>query len=493
MKLSVVRKSVAVGCSSLLLLLTVACSPSDEDSDGLSTNVDTQERRAYALLEALAGPDNEAAERAYDQVSETGDRRYVSVLLELLRADQIGIVPRPGTPYIDALHRLTKKRFGSDWLRWVEWYGQTDLTPPMHFDRWKGSLFARLDPRFEDFIHAGVPSRIRLEEIQWGGVQVDGIPALDDPRVLDGQGADYLTDEEPVFGMVVGGEARAYPLRILDWHEMVNDELGGVRFSLAYCTLCGSVVAYSGESPEGDTFTFGSSGLLHQSNKLMYDRQTNSLWAQFIGEPVLGELVNQNITLDRLPVVLSRWGDWIAQHPSTTVLDVRTGFNRPYELGAAYGDYFFGGETLFPVSRRSDRLETKARVFGLNLEGRQRAYPVTLLTEERVVNDELGGTKVVIVADRGVAKVAATERPRDQGDIFYEAGGEVRAFKAGDHLFSPTDRPGRLVDESGHRWRVREKALVGPDGVRLRRLLSQDAFWFAWHSFFPRTSIYGKG
>lgn len=473
----------------VVALVAAGCSGAEPSPTTEPGPVDAQGRRAYSLLTKMASGRTEEAIVAFEAVREEEDPRYVAALIELLRADQIGIVPRVDAPYLEALEELSGESFGNDWLAWVEWYSNTDLEPPPQFDRWKSDLLARLDPRFRDFIHAGVPSEIRLEEIQWGGVQVDGIPALDDPKVTAPAEASYLTGEEPVFGVVVEGQARAYPLRILDWHEMVNDSVGDVRFSLAYCTLCGSAVAYVGEL-DGEPLTFGSSGLLHNSNKLMYDRVTHSLWAQFTGRPVVGELVGAEIDLQRIPVVLSRWSDWQQQHPSTTVLDVNTGFDRPYELGAAYGDYFFGGETIFPVGDRSDGLETKTRIFGLDLNGRQRAYPVALLAERGVVNDKLGGLRLVIVADRGTARVAATERPEDKGDIFYEAGGEVRAFEAGRYRFASGGKPGRLTDQDGAVWKVTEDALEGPEGHRLERLLSQDAFWFAWFSYFRNTSVF---
>ena len=130
-----------------------------------------------------------------------------------------------------------------------------------------------------------------MEEIAWGGVLVDGIPALDNPRMTTASAASYLNPDDPVFGVEINGDARAYPLRIANWHEMVNDVVGGVPVSLAYCTLCGSGILFDGRvAGRAEPFTFGSSGLLYRSNKLMYDRQTDSLWEQLAGHPVTGSL-----------------------------------------------------------------------------------------------------------------------------------------------------------------------------------------------------------
>ena len=130
--------------------------------------------------------------------------------------------------------------------------------------------------------------RIRLEEVVWGGVQFDGIPSLDNATMINADKADYLLDTDLVFGIEINGDARAYPLRIMGWHEMANDVIGGVPVALAYCTLCGSGILYE-TLLEGsdDPLVFGSSGLLYRSNKLMFDRTTNSLWNQFSGEPVV--------------------------------------------------------------------------------------------------------------------------------------------------------------------------------------------------------------
>ena len=131
---------------------------------------------------------------------------------------------------------------------------------------------------------------------------------------------------QSIYGISLNGDDRAYPLRIMDWHEMANDIVGGVPVSLAYCTLCGAGIAFDGRVPAGDssestTYTFGSSGFLYRSNKLMYDRQSRTLWNQFTGQPVLGPLADEDISLELLPVVLTTWKDWVDQHPDTQVLD----------------------------------------------------------------------------------------------------------------------------------------------------------------------------
>jgi hypothetical protein len=447
---------------------------------------DTATRLMYQLsLTAGAGYQD-----ALDTVLAANDTRFVSVLIELLRANQIGLLG--STIYqqqIEALETLSGQSFGNNWAEWVEWYGASDLEPPPGFTGWKGQILGKIDPGFTEFLQDEFPSTIRTEEILWGGVVVDGIPALDNAPMIPAVDADYLDPEEPVFGISINGDHRAYPLRILDWHEMANDVVGGVPVSLAYCTLCGAGVAYDGRASDGETYTFGSSGFLFRSNKLMYDRQTRTLWNQLTGEPVLGELVGTGLKLDLLPVVVTTWEDWRTQHPDTVVLDLETGFQRPYVPGAAYGDYFAFDDTMFPVWQRSDLLGAKARIYALQIDGIPKAYPVDTLVEEEVVNDSIGDTPIVLVASRGDITVDGADQR--SGKVTYNAGGEVRAYNRGRETYNPGSDADTLLDSNGRTWQITEEALVGPDGETAPRINGHLAYWFGWFSFFPKTLLYG--
>ena len=147
------------------------------------------------------------------------------------------------------------------------------------------------------------------------------------PKLIDAKDADYLTGDEQVFGVSIDGDSRAYPLRIMDWHEMFNDVIGGVPVALAYCTLCGSGILYDTRVEGREApFVFGSSGFLYRSNKLMYDQETNSLWNQFVGRPVVGPLTGSGIELKILPVAITSWRKWQERHPETKVLSLDTGY-----------------------------------------------------------------------------------------------------------------------------------------------------------------------
>lgn len=459
----------------------------------------------YEEIDSRTGPisDEEATELMYflvernslifdaalARVLEQGDMRFASVLLETMRASQVGLLPFRAEISALALQQLTGEPHGNNWGAWVSWYGGTDLTPPPGFTTWKGELLGGIDPGFALFLQSEFESTVRAEEIQWGGVRVDGIPALDQSPMIPAAEADYLAPTDAVFGLSINGDNRAYPLRIVDWHEMANDVVGGVPVSLAYCTLCGAAVAYDGRGSDGVTYDFGSSGFLFRSNKLMYDRQTRTLWNQLTGEPVLGRLVGTDVKLDLLPVVLTTWDDWLETHPDTQVLSIDTGWNRPYDTGAAYGDYFQSSEVMFPVWQRSDLLETKDQVYALTIEGQPKAYPIKILTEERVSNDTHADQPVVLVSAWDVVQLEGINRRA--GLVNYSPGAEVRAYDRGDFEFSSGETEDEIVDQDGMAWTVTEEALVAENGETLERLPGHLAFWFGWFAFFPNTEVYG--
>jgi hypothetical protein len=441
-----------------------------------------------ALYAALTDGDTTAEEQAVAKIEAARDVRFVPVLLELLRAGQMGIGGRAGyNQRLIALERLTGKSLGGDWFGWAEWYASTDLAPPPGFASWKGALFARVDPHFGELIRDELPARIRIEEIDWAGVGFEGVPALDEPPHVAPEVASWLDDAEPVVGVAAGGEARAYPLRILDWHELVNDRLGGVPIALAYCTLSGAAIAYDARGAGADAQGFVTSGLLHRSNKLMLDRATHTLWSQLSGRPVLGPLAANESRLALLPAVVTSWGAWRRRHPETSVLSLDTGHERPYLPGMPYGSYFASRQKMFPAPERRRELPTKERVFGLEQGDATRAWPLRKLADARVTNDALGKTGVVLVALEGQVRVKG--RSREAGEIEYEAGGAVRAYQRGEREFALGPDDATLRDADGTPWRIEEEALVAPDGARAPRLPGTLAYWFAWQAFHPDTEV----
>ena len=436
------------------------------------------------LYAALTDGDTAAEEQAIAKIEAARDERFVAVLLELLRAGQMGIGGRAGyNQRLIALERLTGKSLGGDWFGWAEWYEGTDYAPPPGFASWKGRLWSRIDPHFGELIKDELPARIRIEEIDWAGIRFEGVPALDEPPHVAADGAGWLEESEPVIGVAAGGAARAYPLRILDWHELVNDTLGGVPVALVYCTLSGSAIAYDARSGSGEPRRFVTSGLLHRSNKLMLDRGTQTLWSQLGGRPVLGPLAADGAALAALPSVVTSWGAWRTRHPETTVLSLDTGHERPYVPGMPYGLYFQSAQKMFPALESRHELPTKERVFGLIHGELVKAWPLRKLVDARVTNDAAG---VVLVAQEGRVRV---EGQREAGFAQYEAGGAVRAYARGEREFSLGADDATLRDASGAPWRIEEEALVGPEGARAERLPGTLVYWFAWQALHPETLV----
>jgi hypothetical protein len=440
------------------------------------------------LYEALTDGDTAAEEAALARIEGAQDRRFVPVLLELVRAGQMGIAGRAGyNQRMIALERLTGQALGGDWFSWAEWYEGSDLAPPPGFASWKGRLWTRIDPGFGALIRDELPARIRVEEIDWGGVRVEGVPALDHPAHVAADAAAWLEDAEPVVGVAIAGEARAYPLRILDWHELVNDQLGDVPLALATCTLGGSAIAYDARRDGGVPLRFSSSGLLHRSNKLMLDRETRTLWNQLTGRAVMGPLAAEERALPLLPAVVTSWKAWRARHPETTVLSLETGHERPYAPGRPYASYFASPQKMFPARERRTELPSKERVYGLRRNGAAKAWPLAELVRALVTNDALADEKVVLVAGEGRIQVGSGDAehrfPR------YDAGGAVRAYRRGAAEFARGADDRTLRDGVGGVWRIEEDALVGPAGERLARLPGTLAYWFAWQAFYPDTAL----
>ncbi|MGI9509014.1 MAG: DUF3179 domain-containing protein [Geminicoccaceae bacterium] len=387
-----------------------------------------------------------------------GEPDVVPALIQVLR-----FVPSGGV-IDEAIAKLTGEAPGKSWGEWMLWQqAHPEIEPFESFDGFKADVMAAIDPNFRAFLRPGIEHDIRLEEIAWGGVVKDGIPALTNPTHITLEEATYLTDDELVFGVAINGDSRAYPLRIMDWHEMFNDVVGGQPVSLAYCTLCGSGILYKTDV-EGreEPLVFGSSGFLYRSNKLMYDQETNSLWNQFTGRPVVGELTGSGIELEVLPVAITSWSNWLAQHPESKVLSLDTGHHRDYTPGRPYGDYFASADLMFPALVENDRLDPKDYVYAVRVDGLAKAWPLTDFEDGEIINDRIDDLRVVLIGD------AETRT--------------VRAYLRGDVVIKATDDPGMVL--AGDRaLKVTEEGLIDEDGNVMERLPGHIAYWFAWQGF----------
>jgi hypothetical protein len=465
-----------------------------------------------ALFFGATAQSETTAKRALDQIAAAWKDNYAAMILDLLRlmppapdSEWPTTFASPGLGHvigpedvrgrgrrrlISFLEKRTGQRFGEDFQRWRRWTWTLPYQPHPEYPRFKAELYARIDPRMRAFFPAGARAVIRLDEIEWGGVNVNGIPPLRLPEVVAAGAAKYLKDDHIVFGLYVNGEARAYPKRILAWHEMALDRLGGLDLTIVYCTLCGTVIPY--ESEVGSVKrTFGTSGLLYRSNKLMFDEETMSLWSTLEGRPVVGKLAGANLRLRAHPVVTTTWGEWRREHPDTTVLSLQTGHRRDYSEGAAYRNYFADDQLMFAVSRDDARLKNKAEVLTLLLEaagaraGAVQAVAVSaaLLRKSRVLRVDAAGRELWIVTSAGGAN-RVYEMPQ-------AAAAAAAAVPARHPRFRGILSSGEVEDWQGRPWRVTEEALVAAHepALRLPRVPAQRAFWFGWQAQFPNTIL----
>ena len=419
-----------------------------------------------AFLTLVAGEDADIVE-AMDRIESSWQPSYLSMALDVMR-----LIRNPAISA--ALLRLIEMKTGEEhgydigaWQR-AMWNAPEALHP--RYAAFKGALHGFLDPRFAAYFDEVGAPLIRLDEIVWGGVRQDGIPPLRNPAMLAADDIGYLDDDHIVFGISVNGDARAYPKRILAWHEMFVDTVGGVPVAGVYCTLCGTVILYHTEH-DGVNHALGTSGFLYRSNKLMYDQATQSLWSTMRGIPVVGPLVGKGIVLDRGSVVTTTWGEWRRRHPDTKVLTLDTGHSRDYSEGAAYRDYFATDDLMFQVPALDMRLMNKAEVFTVLLGAhpdRPLAISADFLAANPVHHDAIEDTALVVLTDPS---------------------GANRAYASEDVTFTGYDGDRSAEDRSGATWTMDEHTLTAADGRVLHRIPAQRAFWFGWYAAFPHTRL----
>lgn len=377
----------------------------------------------------------------------------------------------PSGLILAALCRNTGESFGTEVDSWHSWLWAQDFELHPEYAQFKADLYAMVDPRFMEYFDIERSATVRLDEICWGGVTQDSIPLLDHPAVVTGDAADWLSDEHVVFGIELNGQARCYPRRILAWHEMVRDNVGGQEINGVYCTLCGSMIVYD-TTHRGIHYELGTSGFLYRSNKLMFDDSTKSLWSTLTGQPVMGPLVGNDITLQRLPVVTSTWGEWRARHPSTEVTSLTTGYERDYGEGVAYRDYFATDKLMFSVPKNDTRLANKQPIFAMRTDqqpAEQLAIDTAYLKENPTVHQTL--------ADRNFV-------------IFTDTSGASRAYWCGEVRFPSVPDNFRAIDSEGHQWTIGESQMMSNDGENvLPRAAAHQAFWFGWVNQFPDTRL----
>ena len=392
---------------------------------------------------------------------------FSAALIELLRLSSDELLSQAIGQQLSEQYQTNDRGTYYDWLQWL-WEMEFD-EQEYYFD-FKSELYKNVDPKFDRYFRTHKDrSKIRLDEIAWGGVQQDGIPPLRFPELIPAEDATYLIDENIVFGFYVNGVAKAYPKRILAWHEFFTDNFGDTRLAGVYCTLCGTVIAYDMDH-DGVFHDLGTSGFLYRSNKLMYDKASQSLWSTIDGKPVVGPLTNSDIELKTYPVITTSWGEWKERHPDTKVLSLNTGYLRDYGEGVAYREYFSHDDLMFPVRSLDKRLNNKDEVVVLRVEDFDKdplAISVNYLEKNKWHQDKINSINIVAVADES---------------------GAVRIYDSEELEFDKMTR-NSLIDKEGTYWNITEEALRNSAGRELKRLAAHNIFWFAWYNVYPNTRL----
>lgn len=370
------------------------------------------------------------------------------------------------------LERQTGRRFGDDLDRWRRWTWGLPYPPHPDYPAFKAELSRGVDPRMAAFLSARGEPAVRLDEIEWSGLGVDDAPPLVGPPHLGAAEARFLGDRHRVFGVQVNGEARAYPARLVAWHHVVHDRLGGREVLVAHCPASGVVAAYAiGESGPR---RFGTSGLVYRATSLLYDRETDSVWSMLTGRPILGPLAGRHEGLEPLPVAVAAWREWRRDHPATTVLSPDTGHPFRYVEGALTRRRLLDLGFVAPSPGVARDLAGEAEVAGVRPHERAGARAVAVdvrsLGRRALRRVEAGGRTLVAAASEG-GIVRLYEAPADVWLVRWQS-------------------DGCLEDERGACWRPREDALV-PDGpgTPAARVPAVHAFWLAWAAEFPDTLI----
>jgi hypothetical protein len=328
---------------------------------------------------------------------------------------------------------------------------------------------------------------IRYDEILSGGVPRDGIPSIDDPQFVDqGEAADWLADNEPVIAVEIDGDARAYPLQILTWHEIVNDTVAGVPVAVTFCPLCNSAITFD-RRLNGETVEFGTSGLLRNSDLVMYDRTTESLWQQLTGEAIVGDLAGARLTF--LPSSIVGFADFSAAYPEGLVLSRDTGYRRSYGTNPYPGYDTIGDSPFLFTGEEDDRLPAMERVVTVDLGKAGVAYPLSLLSELGVVNDTQAGRDLVVFHAPGTSSALGTRNIAEGRDV--GATGVFDPLLDGRELTFRREGEQIVDEETGSIWNVLGQATEGPlAGQSLTPIVHGDHFWFAWAAFKPDTVVY---
>jgi len=332
-------------------------------------------------------------------------------------------------------------------------------------------------------------STIDLSELISGGPPKDGIPAIFTPKFeTQVEASDWMADNEPVIALEIDGEAKAYPLSILIWHEIANDNVGGVPVLVSFCPLCYSAIVYD-RRVNGIEPHFGVSGLLRHSDMIMYDNATESYWQQFTGDAIVGDMVGA--TLELIPSQIISFKQFKDAYPNGVVLSKETGYKRKYGMNPYVGYDDIDQKPFLYRNDIDERLPPNEKVIAIMIGDVYKAYPYSITTEEHVIMDDVGSVKIAVFHGEGA--VSALD---DQIISYSKEVGSTGVFNRviDDTTLTFKYNDGYFYDnETGSKWNITGNAIDGAyRGKKLGRIKHGDYFAFAWFAFRPETEIYTK-
>ncbi len=322
---------------------------------------------------------------------------------------------------------------------------------------------------------------IPWNEVKDGGPGKDGIPSLSTPPHSNNEAMeDYMEEDDLIIGIKVGNVVRGYPHIILDWHEIINDQIGDAKFALTYCPLTGTGIAWDRILNNGEETTFGVSGLLYNTNLIPYDRKTDSNWSQMRNECVNGNLSGEDPV--QYQVIETKWSTWKSMFPEAEVVGVNTGFDRNYG-NYPYGTYINNNDYLiFPISPDDDRLPRKERVLGIRDNRDAKVYRFSSFSTSaiQIISDQYKGDEIIVVGNADKEFMVAFKKELSDGSV---------------PQLIPSNSNARFVmqDSNGNKYDLFGTIVEGPnEGEYLIPEDSYMGYWLAWGSFYIDAEIYGN-
>lgn len=327
---------------------------------------------------------------------------------------------------------------------------------------------------------------INYTQLQSGGPSRDGIPPLNNPKFISIQKAkNWLKDNEPIIFVKINGQVKAYPLQIMIWHEIVNDTLDDKKIAITFCPLCNASIVFDRKLGK-KTYEFGTSGLLRNSDLVMYDKQTESLWQQFTGTAIVGDETSKVLT--QLPSSIISFKDLYTNFKDALVLSKETGYFRKYGDNPYVGYDDINHSPFMIHDDIDDRLAPKRRVATLSINGNDKAYAYNIVKRKKVINDTFEDKNIVLFYNSGISSALDKKNISNSKDIgsvvIYDRriDGEILDFYYNNGFFDK---------QTGSKWNIFGEAINGKlKGKRLLNVVHGSHFWFAWVVFKPQTQIY---